>query len=612
MKPEETHRTSLQQSITKGETSNGPPNESSASAITNFCKKDRVAAAPVFNLAVSSFPDATGSGESYGSFIDYHSWPNVGEERRLPVMKGSTNESFARKAQAWSPGKRTPKFLNFSEMLPADKCVRKNESFDIRPQKMVAEDDGKDISETLQNLGASDVKNFKSLTLLSKTSMKDNNNKKADKLTKGPPPECSQLEPMKPLVPPKGLPLLGEDFPDLPSASKFLSQCPVSHEFKRTEKEKKSHDTHHSHKVDSKRRKLKRKQPLRRDPISVNIIDIIKKADSCIQISPKNLQKIKNRDLERRTLGGNTLDSSNPVRKRGKHREVGPRKKLSRLKSIILSERSKKQEQREQCAMNFSSVPEEPLKKPSVDSVCNGIVSLKITGSASTSCCQLLNDDVNYNKRIGIDLTPKTLILEEVSIESRSPATSNDSNFPSLQNAITDKVQLVTILPTLHSRKFREYCDNIRSKELDEAVANLLKVIYGFQDRHYQKDPIRAHAKRRFVLGIREVKKYLMLKRLKFIVIAPDLEPVKSPGGLDQTVVHIREEGRTQQIPVIFAVGRRQLGFALMKKVPISIVGVISAEGAEELYREVLNQWHIAVERYQQKVSELCLSSENK
>ena len=52
-------------------------------------------------------------------------------------------------------------------------------------------------------------------------------------------------------------------------------------------------------------------------------------------------------------------------------------------------------------------------------------------------------------------------------------------------------------------------------------------------------------------------------------------------GGLDETILQIREEGRSQHIPVIFAVGRRQLGFALMKKVPISIIGIINPEGAE-------------------------------
>lgn len=70
----------------------------------------------------------------------------------------------------------------------------------------------------------------------------------------------------------------------------------------------------------------------------------------------------------------------------------------------------------------------------------------------------------------------------------------------------------------------------MRSQELDVATSNFLKEIYRFQDRHYQKDPIRAHAKRRFVLGIREVKKFLFLKKLKAIVIAPDLEPVKASG----------------------------------------------------------------------------------
>lgn len=52
-------------------------------------------------------------------------------------------------------------------------------------------------------------------------------------------------------------------------------------------------------------------------------------------------------------------------------------------------------------------------------------------------------------------------------------------------------------------------------------------------------------------------------------------------GGLDEVVLQIRDDGKFQQIPVIFAVGRRQLGFALKKKVPISAIGIINPEGAE-------------------------------
>jgi selenocysteine insertion sequence-binding protein 2 len=65
---------------------------------------------------------------------------------------------------------------------------------------------------------------------------------------------------------------------------------------------------------------------------------------------------------------------------------------------------------------------------------------------------------------------------------------------------------------------------------LNSAVKLLLKDIIKFQDRLYHRDPVKAFAKRRYVLGFREVMKYLHLKKLKLIVIAPDLEVAKQKG----------------------------------------------------------------------------------
>jgi selenocysteine insertion sequence-binding protein 2 len=65
---------------------------------------------------------------------------------------------------------------------------------------------------------------------------------------------------------------------------------------------------------------------------------------------------------------------------------------------------------------------------------------------------------------------------------------------------------------------------------LDSAVKLLLKDIVKFQDRVYHRDPVKAFARRRYVVGFREVMKYLRLKKLKLIVIAPDLEVAKQKG----------------------------------------------------------------------------------
>jgi len=50
----------------------------------------------------------------------------------------------------------------------------------------------------------------------------------------------------------------------------------------------------------------------------------------------------------------------------------------------------------------------------------------------------------------------------------------------------------------------------------------------------YQRDPIKAKMRRRIVMGIREVTKHLKLKKLKCVIISPNLEKIQSKGDLLQ------------------------------------------------------------------------------
>ena len=47
----------------------------------------------------------------------------------------------------------------------------------------------------------------------------------------------------------------------------------------------------------------------------------------------------------------------------------------------------------------------------------------------------------------------------------------------------------------------------------------------------YQRDPIKAKMRRRLVMGIREVTKHLKLKKLKCVIISPNLEKIQSKGN---------------------------------------------------------------------------------
>ena len=47
------------------------------------------------------------------------------------------------------------------------------------------------------------------------------------------------------------------------------------------------------------------------------------------------------------------------------------------------------------------------------------------------------------------------------------------------------------------------------SKELDTHAAQLLKDLVRFQDKKFAEDPVKAKARRRYVVGLRETTKYM-------------------------------------------------------------------------------------------------------
>ncbi|XP_072808772.1 selenocysteine insertion sequence-binding protein 2 isoform X4 [Vicugna pacos] len=152
--------------------------------------------------------------------------------------------------------------------------------------------------------------------------------------------------------------------------------------------------------------------------------------------------------------------------------------------------------------------------------------------------------------------------------------------------------------PRIHSRRFRDYCSQVLSKEVDACVTDLLKELVRFQDRMYQKDPVKAKAKRRLVLGLREVLKHLKLKKLKCVIISPNCEKIQSKGGLDDTLHSIIDHACEQNIPFVFALNRKALGRSLNKAVPVSVVGVFSYDGAQDQFHKMVELTMAARQSY--------------
>ncbi|XP_046658749.1 selenocysteine insertion sequence-binding protein 2 isoform X2 [Homalodisca vitripennis] len=132
-----------------------------------------------------------------------------------------------------------------------------------------------------------------------------------------------------------------------------------------------------------------------------------------------------------------------------------------------------------------------------------------------------------------------------------------------------------------------KYCTNCLSEELTANVCALLEKVAQFQDRTFAQNPIKANAKRRYVAGINQTNKYLLVKKVRLLVIAPDLEKNPGKGGLDERINNFVKEAENQGVPCVFGPNRKRLGKAVFKNSLVSCVAVLSYDGAQELFFEI-------------------------
>ncbi|XP_015264584.1 PREDICTED: selenocysteine insertion sequence-binding protein 2 [Gekko japonicus] len=274
---------------------------------------------------------------------------------------------------------------------------------------------------------------------------------------------------------------------------------------------------------------------------------------------------IKSHLLNQAKVPHNPLDSTSPSVKKGKQREVPKAKKPTSLKKIILKEREQRKHQHllEQT---------EILKDEEADQQC----------TESTPEDQLVSQDTKAETAEEPPVDPAIVTQSNLEVPVHCVQISGSS-----ENSLVP-TQLNSTLPKIHSRRFRDYCTQVLSKEVDSCVTDLLKELVRFQDRQYQKDPVKAKTKRRLVMGLREVLKHLKLKKLKCVIISPNCEKIQSKGGLDETLHLIIDSACEQNIPFVFALNRKALGRCLNKAVPVSVVGIFSYDGAQDCFHKMV------------------------
>eukprot|EP01012_Entosiphon_sulcatum_P008206 TRINITY_DN14373_c0_g1_i1.p1 TRINITY_DN14373_c0_g1~~TRINITY_DN14373_c0_g1_i1.p1 ORF type:complete len:618 (-),score=120.14 TRINITY_DN14373_c0_g1_i1:25-1857(-) len=134
-----------------------------------------------------------------------------------------------------------------------------------------------------------------------------------------------------------------------------------------------------------------------------------------------------------------------------------------------------------------------------------------------------------------------------------------------------------------HRPIIREYCASILTDEADKLVGEMCGLLVPLQKR-LLGDEYKLRKLKRYVNGIRQTQKGLLARRVKMVLIAPNIEKIVTEGGLDTMVDRVLALCTEQNVPVIFCLNRAKLGQAIHVR-KASAIGIYSAEGAHPPFK---------------------------
>ena len=286
-------------------------------------------------------------------------------------------------------------------------------------------------------------------------------------------------------------------------------------------------------------------------------------------------------------------------------RDLNPNKKkrVTTMKKIIKSEREQRRHQKiEQLSkvlapqQDVPTLPEELIEK---------IADCMLISTEDGGSCD--------------DLESSNLNNSEANNESFK--NNNEDSSIDYENTVS---LLPKQFPAIHSRRFREYCNQVLDASLDSNCIKLIECIKRRQDKQMKQQREKEEARKNqsnyvsrdfnqgpkvqksIVMGLREVTKHAKAGNLKLVVVAPNLEKVQSKGGLDDAVEKLKTAcsfinpgaGKNEPTPIAFALSRIALGRALNRSVPISTLGIRSVVGFEKEYKKVIDLLEASKDRY--------------
>jgi selenocysteine insertion sequence-binding protein 2 len=128
----------------------------------------------------------------------------------------------------------------------------------------------------------------------------------------------------------------------------------------------------------------------------------------------------------------------------------------------------------------------------------------------------------------------------------------------------------------------RHYATLSNDPAVKEMLSEMLSELMRLQKRATEEK--NAKAKRRLVMGFREVARGIRSHKVKMVIAANNLDEY---GAIDEKLQEILDLCRDESVPTFFEFNKRALGKAIDKSIKIAVVGVQNAEGAHQHFKKL-------------------------
>lgn len=117
-----------------------------------------------------------------------------------------------------------------------------------------------------------------------------------------------------------------------------------------------------------------------------------------------------------------------------------------------------------------------------------------------------------------------------------------------------------------------------------ELLCKMLAELMRLQKRAAENEKLNNKARRRLVMGLREVPRGIKSHKVKMVVMANNLDDY---GAIDEKLQLIIELCKAEGVPIFFDFSKRALGRAIGKTLKMAVIGVQNADGANQEFKKL-------------------------